>query len=489
MSREEEADFIIESPPMSPVTKDLIAVLIIGFIVDFILMTSGIFFNFTFLFFHPVILVAVLTTAILRRFNDLKRIIVVRVLFILGLIITLDALALTLYAAYAWHPLMVLIPLGSYVLGLRIRKNRFLEWDRMQALIFPLFVTFLISMFGDSPESSDTCARALKEHRQPGIRLLVSAQEIGAAKHKFRYIMKLKNSRKIMVTYRHGFSISLIGFPLRYLDVIDPKARTATKWVSGGEVIGIYQSRSGRSIYALQNKDSGNSDLDLVIFNNKGKVKKRLPVPGARGNAYSASIFAHNKGIIFFVNSRVYTYDPKTGVVRRVPDVDGVFGLSMVKNGNMVYGVSSHSPLFNFLAFDKVKYDVAAKRILVRKRGPVLGYYEIREVRGTQTYLASHLWQGGGVLLDKNLETIRRLNIPRGTRTVALSPDNKLLFAPNFFTGRMKVLDMAANRLRPGQWYVGRGSRTMNDTEDGKILIGNSCGIVELDPGAFGGRR
>ena len=87
-------------------------------------------------------------------------------------------------------------------------------------------------------------------------------------------------------------------------------------------------------------------------------------------------------------------------------------------------------------------------------------------------------------MFDSDLRPVMEMNFPRGVRNFGLDSRGKYVVAPNFFTGRLRLLDIEQNKLSETTYFVGKGARSVKPAENGKVLISNSCGLVEFDTDA-----
>lgn len=458
-----------------------------GFLVDFFLMSCGVWFNFTFLTHQPLIICAIVIVPVLKRNVHLRRNVLVNIVYLAFVLITVDVLVMLNAGSYAWNPVLLLIPVGTYFVALRFRNLRFLKWDWIQCLIVPVLATFLISSAGDAPESSEACGRlAANGPSADGIRLLISTDKMEAKGNKIRYAIQAGDSRKFLVAYRQGFTIRGPEFVPRVLDHIDLDTGAVSHWLTSGEAIAVHQTPLDGDVYAvvmdIHPRPGSTSAVELVRFDSNGRVKQRVPLVGPRRYAYVANVLTWRGKIVIYVEDYCFVYEPVSGVLKKAASRDSNIGFSMVQSGDYIYGATPHSPALGLVSYDNVKYDISKNEIAIERHGPLLGYYEIKQAGGKDNFIASGMWVGGGTLFDKDLNIVRRLDIPRGARNFAVDKEDRYLFAPNFFTGEMRVLDIASNKVLPGANFVGKGTRLMVTTNSGRILIANSCGIVEADP-------
>ena len=84
------------------------------------------------------------------------------------------------------------------------------------------------------------------------------------------------------------------------------------------------------------------------------------------------------------------------------------------------------------------------------------------------------------VIIRRNFK--KKLKIPAGVREIEFTEDGKYLFAVGFFDGMLYVIDTDENRILK-KIFVGYESRGISRQEDGNMLVGSSCGVVEIDTG------
>lgn len=466
-------------------TKTKITV-IISFATDFILMLAGIAFNFTFLIVPPIgiiLLLIVIYIALSRRNPQRQKNIFVKIIFIIFIITTIDVIIFMQTSAYGWHPLFLLIILLSYIFTLYFRSVKFLQWDKLQCLLIPLIVTFIISTAGDAPLSKSKCQYITS---QPEVKVLIDNSFYGT--FKVRYILHLKNSPLILLSYRKS-----IGVPSDSptLNCFNFKTKKMTYWLPPEriEVIGLYQHPTNKNIYAVVVNKAGKhidkkniSYLDFLVFDNLGNIKYHLPMPKGRAYAYSANIFLKDNLILIVTDSQSYQYNPQVNELKLI-EGNTPIAYSTVIKGNYLYGAFAHSPLlFVLFPYSIIKYNLKLKKTEKKFKKNIFGYYEIQEIGKSANFLASHLWIGGGIILDANLNVKSRVNIPKGVRNFAIDPKGRYLYAPNFFTGYLYILDILKNKILPQKYYVGKGARFVQALNSKKLLIANSCGLMELSP-------
>ncbi|MFH1539352.1 MAG: hypothetical protein ABIH66_10365, partial [bacterium] len=183
------------------------------------------------------------------------------------------------------------------------------------------------------------------------------------------------------------------------------------------------------------------------------------------------------------IERNFYEYNPAAETTKEIRVKNPVMAYSTVLRGRYLFGVNSRSPLVGVLIPSSVlKYDLAARRLVSARRGGILGYYDIKEIGDTGRFVASNLWTGGGVMFDSNLNTLGEIDFPRGVRNFGLDREGNYLFAPNFFSGYMRVVDIRSNRFLENSYFVGKGTRAVRLAGNGRVLIANSCGLVEVDP-------
>lgn len=459
--------------------------LAIAIFTDLALLASGVAFDFPFLLVFPptavLLIPGMFALIVLRRFPRFKKSFILNAAFFIFTIFTIDVIVLMQDAFYGWNPwLMAAAPL-AYVAALRFRKHRLLQWDRVQALIVPLVITAMITIIGDSPQSPDACKRIPSS---PGVRLIHEFP----TKTRVRFVLQLKGTKNLLVSFRKGFMVPQPNYTPRTLELINPATGETKSWLSRGEVIGLYQRADTSEIYAvliepMPDKSRGESYLDLVIFAPSGRVLRRVPMPNARSDYYIANVFPQGNKFIIFVEGNIYTFDPAANKIELARFYKDFTPYYMLQSGNDLIGVVCKSPLIMFTApAALMKFDLRTLTLTGKRYGGPFGYYEVRELDSSGTFAASTVWGGGGLLFDKNLRAIKKLHIPRGVRNFGIDPSGKYLFAPNSFSGMMQILDTRSNHLLKAEYFVGKGARSLNDTADGKIIIGNSCGLVEIDP-------
>lgn len=461
-------------------------VFLAGVFADLVLMSAGFLFQAALpAGGAPALAVALLpvfAVALLRRNRRYKKKFLVRLIFIFSVAVTLDVMVLMHAGIYGWHPLLLPAAPAAYLAALRFRSSRFLRWDGWQCLLIPLFATFLLSMVGDSPQSKGACGTI---NSQPGVRLLFDSHRESSLS-KVRDLLEIEGTSKVLLYYRKGFGTSRAGTAT--LDCVDIETGRKTAWLTSGEVIGLHRHTADGDIYAVvldpyPGKDKGVSYTDIVRFDADGNVKNRLPVPKGRSNYYSASIYSTGDDLLVVVESNFYEYGPAAGTIKEIPVKNPVMAYSTVLRGRYLFGVNSRSPLVGVLIPSSVlKYDLTARRLVSARRGGILGYYDIKEIGDTGRFVASNLWTGGGAVFDSNLNPLGEINFPRGVRNFGLDRRGRHLFAPNFFSGHMRVVDMKSNRLLENSYFVGKGTRAVKTAANGRILIANSCGLVEVDP-------
>ncbi|MFH1539692.1 MAG: hypothetical protein ABIH66_12110, partial [bacterium] len=262
-------------------------VFLAGVFADFILMSAGFLFDIALpAGGAPAIAIALLPICLivlLRRNRRYKNKFLVKSLFILFVALTLDVMLLMHAGIYGWHPLLLLPAPASYLAALRLRSGRFLRWDAWQCLLVPFFVTFLVSMIGDSPQSRGACGRI---DSQPGVRLLFDSHRESSLS-KVRNLLEVEGTSKVLLYYRKGFGTNRAGTAT--LDCVDLETGRKTAWLTSGEVIGLHRRPADGDIYAVvldpyPDEEKGVSYTDIVRFDTGGKIKSRTPVPKGRSN-------------------------------------------------------------------------------------------------------------------------------------------------------------------------------------------------------------
>lgn len=490
---------------------------IAGCAVDVALMSAGFFFSFSifyFLFPINVILFAIIAAvSIMRRNPNLRRKLFVRIPFFIFLFFTFDVMLLMHTAIYGWNPALVLIAPASFAIALYLCLARVgrggpvkylinfpkrLGWDAWQCLIVPLAITFVISAKSDAPESGAVCDTI---SAQPGVRLALDLRRFHG--HKVRDMLFVENPPTLLLTYRMAFMSDLSkninaiwegppGAPVKgvmSIEAVDPATNRGSMWLQQGEAIGIAQipPRTG-DIYAVvvsrvEKPAEQISHCDLVRFDTTGKLLGRVPIPHGTQVSYSANIIPRGEDVLVIVEGSFYIYSPQTNRLKTVSLDIEVPPFRIARSGQFIYGVNAHSPVFIAFTPDAlIKFDVDTFKIAGKRYGGILGYYDIQKVPGADRFLLSNLWVGGGVVVDSNLNKTGESPLPRGTREFLIDHGGRYVFAPNFFSGEMRIVDLRTNRPIPGEWFVGKGTRSMSFSQKGSILIGNSCGIVEAAP-------
>ena len=464
----------------SPRLRKFVAVSTV--LIDLVLMVSGMAFDFPFYFIFPpaaiILIILIGGTIIIRRTVRFRRSKIAAFIYFVLVILTLDVMALMHAMIYGWHPLLVLVAPASYLIALRFRNSRPLQWSKTQALIVPYAVTFVLSVAGDSPSPQQDCSRI---DAQPGIRIAWPM----AARRKPRFIEKLDQDNFLLV-YRKSFSLAGARPPA--LESINRTTGRSRVLLKDGEVLGIYNNTDDGNIYCVvvdadAEKKPGISYLDLVVFDRTGKIIQRIPLPKGRSDYYAANIFPYGKArLLIVLESNFYIYDTARKTVEYKDVYESELTYSMVKFGDNLFGVSSKSPIFLLTEPDSViKYSLSKLKPVAKRYGGPFGYYEIRQIGATGRFVAAYYMTGGGVILDTEINTVRKIDIPRGTRNFAMDQQGKFLFAPNLFSGRLQILNIETNRLLSRNFFVGKGTRAMSSLDPGKTLISNSCGLVEID--------
>jgi hypothetical protein len=468
-----------EDSPRSPSKIRRIAEFIIRVLTDYILMVFGIFFSITFLFSNPLFQATVVAIALIRRTRRIRRNFFVSLVFIALIVFTVDQIILIHSIVYGIHPLLVLIAPAAYLVMLKLRSLPVLEFDRLQCIIAVVLTTLCLSHFGgDVPPSEKECEAI---SRQPGLKLLVDSRD-----RRVRDVVELEGGSKLLVTYRyHMDSPEKRKSLFEIIDVKTGNRKILFKRANSGAII----QHSDGNLYAIVVRfdafNSSSNSIELVCMDSRGNINYSVPMPAEGVFANKIYIYSMGEKLLVTMEGKMVFYDPKTrtfGPARTRPNS----WWEAILKGNHLYGVSVHSFLTAFMPGNGYMLQeadaVTGETIKGIKNRPLnFGYYAIKEVGRTGRFAVNNLWTGGGFLYDFNLNRIGSLGLPRGTRDFGVDRDGKFIFAPNFFTGYMKVLDIAKNKLLPGRYYVGTGTRTVTATGDGRrVLIGNACGVVEF---------
>ena len=209
-------------------------------------------------------------------------------------------------------------------------------------------------------------------------------------------------------------------------------------------------------------------------------------MPNARSDYYTANIFPRERDFIIFVEGNIFSYNPRAQKVKLEKFNKDFTPYYMIAKGDTIIGVVCKSPLIMLTAPSAImSYSLRTLELLQKRRGGLFGFYEVRQIGRRDRFAASTIWGGGGVIFDSALRITGRPAIPKGTRNFGIDPSGRLLFAPNVFSGVMSILDIKTNKLLPQTRFVGKGARSLNEAPGGKLILGNSCGLIEIDTNKF----
>jgi hypothetical protein len=419
--------------------------------------------------------------AVLRRTPRIRKKLYAKLARALLLLLTADAASIFVVAVYGWRPALLLVPLAFYAAVFRFRSAAFLKWDPLHCLAVPFFVLFCLSVAGDSAPSAVECGRVA---RQKGICFLVDAVDWRYT-GLIRNFMAIDGTPKILFYSRRGITSHGNKYTL---DCLDAATGARVSWLSRGEVLALRRFPDNGDVYAVvvdnpPNVGRGVSATDLVRFSVDGVVKRRTPLPHPRDTYYLADIQPYGRTLLILIENFSYIYHPDQDAITELGLPSPAW--SLIVRGHDVYGTWSNDILVKAGRPSLFKYDLAERRSVATTSGGVFGYFDIKWLDDTNLFVVNDPWSGGGVMFDADLNRIRDVPIPRGARNFAVDQRGKLLFAPNFFTGEMRVVNLERNTVLKKTYLVGKGTRTVKAADDGTILIANGCGIVQVDPASL----
>lgn len=462
---------------------------ILSILVDFILMLGGLFFNVNTglqLPFWGIIFIIAVTVIFFKRKKNYADNFLVKFCYVLLILFSVDTMFLMDIALIGWSWFAFLLPLVFYIIILKFRQVKYLQWNKLQCLIVPFVMVFLLCALADLPQSRSACQLI---STQKNVKVLTDLNFI-SANNRIRYLLELKDATRFLVSYRKGITSPVND--LATLDLIDVKNKKKEPWISSKdyEVIGLAKDYQN-NVYVIIVKagfgtgcKKNNSCAYLIKFSEEGKIKIKLPIANSNQGEYAASIFPFKKKVLVVMDNNLYLYNPQKNNLKLLKEKNNLIVFEALKYKSYIYGVFAHSPLF-VMSPAVIRFNLKTLKIDKTFNKSLLGYYALKKIGNKGNFMVNNLWGGGGLIFDFNLQVIKKINIPWGVRSFGLDKKGKYLLAPNFFTGEMQILNIENNKFLAEKYFVGKGARLVSTDEKDNILIGTSCGIIEIKSAVF----
>lgn len=395
-------------------------------------------------------------------------------------------LAMALYSKSPW---LFAVPAALFAALLAARRFYGLLsfMSPWQLFAFPLAVSMPLLVVG----GSNTPCGGVNE--RPGLRVLMhTGYEL--KRHDIpRFFIHRPGHNDILVcnhtgSYREGV---LSSFAVNRLD-LDKGFLMA--WLPRGEALGVAMDEKDGVVYALLRRnyvDVKAPNVSLVKISPDGKILDSDSLGLKRNTWYIGLVEDAGDHVLAVVEGNYYFYEKKTGRLRRAELVGGSKPIySGLVHAEKLYASHATNPAMMFLSGSNhaMRIDLKTLRIERRFHGlrlfNPLGYYNVVKRPGRDEFVFGEPFTSGGVMLNGDLKLKKKMRLPPGVREIEFTKDGRYLLAIGHFNGMLYVIDPDTDEILKRE-FVGRESRGVMRLDDGRFVVGSSCGTVLVDSEKF----
>lgn len=408
------------------------------------------------------------------------------VIYWILIILTLDTASLISFlAVYSMSAFYLAIPATAYaaILILR-RKTRFLHYmTPTQLLLLPIFLSGIMTVL-PSLISIKTCEQSA---HQPGVRMITKDYY----KNIPLFIIDRPDRGDLVIADKINAFLRTTGIKTSIMSV-DRSTGKKKIWLSRGQPLCMAEDPAAGDIFAIIAEPPARDSkkllppVSLLRYSPDGVLKHSADLMLPRSTYYIANLVFTGGRVLAVVEDEWRLYDKTSG---RVIKSD----TKKATRGSPVYFTAAHDDTliatftsgYLFLSLitgrrNMMKIDLKELRLKKAVSGSLFGFYDVKHIPGTDHFVAGHAWLHGGVIVDSNLNVVKKIRIPSGTRNIAVSDDGRTLFTGGYFDGYLYSMDLEKNKIT-GKIYVGKNIRGMSYTRRGTVLVGCDCGLVEVD--------
>lgn len=460
------------------------------FICDFILLSAGL------ALLEQLFLIAGLISLCLSllRFNErIRQSKPMLIAYWFLTLLTLDQAAMiSTMVNYSRGPLFFFFPAAAYCLLLIVRKKKgyFYYLTPSHLLLFPMCLCALMAVrpfsFSDMP-----CGEI---ETQPVVRMILNKNDINVP----RNVIDRPEFGDALIAYKVEPPDPFTSDPDRKISIrtVNRKTGGINNWLNWGRPLGLAAEPNGGDVYAMLAKgpydkhEESDFKVRFIRFSSAGEIKNTIDLKVGRGSYYVGNIILRENGAIAILENKWFYYDKSSDKIRELDSKQIARNAPVYFTdvaGDALVGVfASGLGIFSLITGRRnvIKVDLASMNFVKSYKGSFFGYYDVKNIPGTDHFIISRPWLKGGYEIDSDLNIIRNIDLPDGTRNIEVSSDGRLVFAGNYYDGYVYVLDLSNNKIA-GRVFAGKNIRGMDYTSDGCLLVGSRCGLAEIDMKKF----
>lgn len=482
-------DNTIERPPVRMFEKAA------AFACDFILMFAGLALLAQ--LFVPAFAISA-ALALLRFNSKFRRSRILSIPYWALVALTLDTAFLhSVLAVFSAGPVQLLIPVAAYFVTLYIRKKKgvFSYLSPLHLTLVPIVICGVIATRPFDPNIGMTCEDVSS---QPGARVISDSRDVP------RFIKEIPETGAVMVAYKiqppdpSPFEKNVKPGPA--VELLSPDGKPLKKVLESGVPMAMDRDPLSGEIFVVAAKpfrapkNAETYNMTLVRISPSGDVIDRADLHMPRSTYYSATMFFDGEKAIVGVEDQWRAYDMRSRKVTHVDaaEMTGGSPVYFLADGGD-YAIATFTPGYFIISLltgrkNLKKIDKRELKMIKSSSGSTFGFYDIKRIPGAQRFAVSRAWLRGGALIDSNLNIIRSLKFPSGTRNIGVSSDGKEVFAGGYYDGYVYALNEGTGEVTD-KIFAGKRIRSLEAASGGRLLVGSVCGVVEVDVEARRKRR